>query len=161
MSIGDFIVLQHASTNGRGSQLYNVALGATAINAGEPVAITLGATNVTTPVVTSGVVATDFYVGVAQTTSTATATLNGSLEVLPLNSETVYLVNPKTAATWNTQTKYDDLVGKRMTVDCTLGVYTLNATDNSANGAVVQALDIAKYPGKVAVCFRKGLSNLV
>ncbi len=160
MSTGDFTVLEQASTNGRGSRLYNVALGATAILAGEPVATTLGATNVTTTASTAGVVATDYIVGIAQTNSTQTATVNGLVEILPLNNGTTYLANPTVAATWNTQTKYDDLVGTRVTITLAAGVYTVNATDNSNNGLVVQALDIAKYPGKVAIAFRSALSNL-
>src|SRR5258708_142006 len=105
MAKGDITVLEHASTNGRGSRLYNVALGATAILAGEPVSRVLGATNVTAGVSPLGVVATDYIVGIAQTASTQTSTANGNIEVLPINSGTTYLVNPATAATWNTQLK--------------------------------------------------------
>ncbi len=158
--IGDFTVLEQASMTGRGGRLYNVASGATAILAGEPVATVLGATSVTTTANPAGVVSTDYVVGIAATSSTQTASVAGSVEVIPLNSGTTYLVAPAVAATWNTQTKYNDLVGTRVTINLTAGVYTVNATDNSSNGLVVQALDISKYPGKVAIAFRQALSNL-
>ncbi len=160
MSTGDFTVLEQASTNGRGGRLYNVFAGATAILAGEPVATVLGASSVTTTTVTSGVVGTDYIVGIAATNSTQSASVAGTVEVLPLNSGTTYLANPTTAASWDTQAEYDALVGSRVTITWAAGVYTVNATDNASNGLVVQALDISKYPGKVAIAFRQALSNL-
>ncbi len=161
MALGDITILEQSSTEGgRGGRRYNVGLGATAINAGEPVARALGATSVTACATSAGVVSTDYIVGIATTTSTQTATANGVVNVIPLQNTTTYLIAPKTAATWNTQTKYDDLVGKRMTIDLTSSSYTLNATDNSSNACVVMPLDIAKYPGKVAIAFRTAVSDL-
>lgn len=160
MALGDFTILEQNSTNGRGSRLYNVASGATAINAGEPVARTLGATTVTIMATNKPVVATDFLAGIAQTTSTQTASVAGTVDVLPLSSGTTFLIAPKVAATWNTQALYDALVGTRVLVDLTAGVYTVLAADSANNGLIVQALDISKYPGKVAVAFRQAVSDV-
>ncbi len=64
------------------------------------------------------------------------------------------------AAAWDTQAEYDALVGKRLLIDLTSGAYTLLATDSANNGLIVMPLNIAKYPGKVAVAFRQALSDV-
>ena len=159
MASGDFTILEQNSSMGRGGRLYNIVAGST-ILAGEPVARALGGTTVTAAATSAGVVGTDFIVGIATNNSTATASVAGTVGVMPVNNGITYLVAPKTAASWDTQAEYDALVGKRITIDLTTGVYTVNATDNASNGLVVQALDISKYPGKVAVAFRTAVSDL-
>ncbi len=164
--IGDFQILEQASMTGRGSATYNVAAAATAILPGEPVVTTQGAATVTrlygtgTTGSNAPVVATDYVVGIAMTTGTQTASVAGTVEVFPLNSGTTFLANPKTAATWDTQAEYDALVGDFVLIDLASGAYTLLATNGATNGVVIQPLDIAKYPGKIACSFRAGLSNL-
>lgn len=160
MALGDITILEQNSTTGRGSRLYNVARGATAIYAGEPVQRSLGGTSVYAAFPSVPLVGTDYLVGIAATTSTQTTSANGTVDVFPLASGTTYLISPKVAATWDTQTEYDDLVGKRVLIDLTTGSYTLLATDNSSNGCVVMPLDIAKYPGKIAFAFRAAVSDL-
>lgn len=159
MALGDITILEQNSEMGRGARLYNAAT-PTVINAGEPVARTLGGVTVTPAATSAGQVGTDYIVGIAATTSTNTATAVGVVNVYPLTSGTTYLISPKTAASWDTQAEYDALVGKRVTIDLTSSSYTLNATDASGNGCVVMPLDIAKYPGKVAFAFRAALSDL-
>lgn len=160
MAIGDITILEQTNSMGRGGRVYNVALGATTINAGEPVYHTLGTTSVITGGTSQPVVNTDYFAGIALTTSTQTTTANGSVSVLPIVMGTTYLIAPKTAATWATQLAYNDLVGKRVLIDLTAGSYTLLATDNSTYGCVVMPLDISKYPGKVAFAFRNAVSDL-
>jgi len=163
MAIGDFTILEQNSSNGgRGSRKCLVAAGAasTIINPGEPVARALGAAVVTQPATNTPVVATDFYVGIAQTASTQTAAAAGTVDVIPINSAVTWLVAPKVTATFDTQSEYDALVGDRVLIDLTAGVYTVLATDGATNGLVIQPLDVAKYPGKVAVAFRAGVSDL-
>ena len=173
MASGDLTILEQLSEMGRGGRLYNVAAG-TAILAGEPVQHrVVGATVVepsltSTPVVgTSGV--EGLFVGVATTNSTNTATAAGSVYVLPVTSGATYLVAPAVAASWDTQSEYDALVGKRVllqnstTVSATaqnVGTYSVLASDSAANGCVVMALDISKYPGKVAITFRTRTSDV-
>lgn len=159
MAQGDMTILEQASTMGRGGRLYNVAAGST-IYAGEPVARALGGTTVAPAINSSPVVGTDYIAGVAVTNSTATASAAGTVDVLPLNSSTTYLIAPAVAASWDTQAEYDALVGKRVTLNLSAGVYTVNATDSANNGLIVMPLDIAKYPGKVAVAFRQACSDV-
>ncbi len=160
MALGDITVFDQSSTTGRGSAPYIVAAGATVINAGEPVQRVLGANSVTAAATNFPVVGTDYCVGVAQTTSTNTASLAGVVSVLPLNSGTTYLIKPKVAATFDTQAEYDALVGDRVLIDLTTGSYTILAADGSTGGCVIQPLDIYKYPGQVAFAFRAGASDL-
>jgi len=163
MSIGNIVVKDEGSFGNRGSQRFTVAAAATTINPGEPVAKTLG--NSTGNVVTAAatnfpVVGTDYTAGIATSTSTQTASLAGFVDVMKIGTDMVFLIAPKVAATWDTQAEYDALVGARVLIDLTTGVYTLLAADSANNGCVVQPLDISKYPSKVAFSIRAGASYL-
>lgn len=172
MALGDLLILEQNSEMSRGGRLYNVAAG-TPIYAGEPVqqrvvgAVVVEPNLTSTPVVgTSGV--EGLFVGVATTNSTNTSTAAGSVYVLPINSGITYLITPTTAGSWDTQSEYDALVGKRVllqnsvTVSSTptSGTYTLLASDSAANGCVVQAMNILEHPAKVAIAFRTRTSNV-
>ncbi len=160
MAIGDITILDQSTMAGIGARKYLVAAAATTINPGEPVAKALGAATVTAAATNTPVVATDFYAGVAATTSTQTASVAGEVNVYPLVPGVVYLIKPAVAATWDTQAEYDALVGDRVLLDLTTGSYTILAADGATFGCVVEALDIAKYPGRVAFSFRNGVSYL-
>jgi hypothetical protein len=166
LAIGDFTILENSSTSARGSRTYNVAAAATAILPGEPVVRSLGAATVTrlygtgTTGTNAPAVGTDYVVGIAMTTSTQTASAAGTVEVMPLNSATTWLANPLVAATWDTQSEYDALVGDRELVDLTSGAYSIIAGDSANNGLIVMPLDVSKYPGKIAVAFRGALSDV-
>ena len=176
MAQGDFTLLnERGAGGGRGARLYNVAAG-TPILAGEPVALlAVGGVAVipgrsSTPVVgTSGV--EGLFVGIASTNSTNSTTVAGSVNVIPVNNQDVWLVNAAVAASWDTQAKYNALVGKRVLLqngaenlayvaNVNAGTYSVLASDSAANGAVVQAMDITTNPGKVAIAFRGRVSNL-
>lgn len=174
MASGDLTVRDQNTMAGAGSHLYNVALG-TAILAGEPVQIRAVGAVVVEPMLTSlptcsttaGV--EGLFVGVAATNSTNTATAAGTVYVTPVTSGLTYLIAPTQPQSWDTQAEYDALVGKRVTLNNSttvsataqnVGSYTVNASDSANNGCSIQALDIAKYPGKVAIAFRTGTSNL-
>lgn len=168
MALGDFTILEQASWDGRGGRLYNVAAG-TPIYAGDPVQLrSLGAIVVEPALTSTPVSGTDYYVGIATTTSTNTTSAAGTVNVLPINSGITYLVAPAAPTSWDTQAEYDALVGKRVLIQNsvsvtstpTSGTYTILASDSANNGCVIQALSIAKYPGKVAFAFRAGVSNL-
>ena len=167
MAQGDFTFYRPRSAD-RGAIVYNVAAG-TPIYAGEPVQQYLGNTTgfAVFPAITSTpVVGTSYYVGIAATNSTNTASASGTVDVYPLNSSDVILGNPDTAATWDTQAEYDALVGARVliknsvsvTSTPTSGTYTVLASDSANNGCVVVPLDIFKVPGKVAFLLRTGAS---
>lgn len=168
MAIGDFTELESTNVGSRGSRTYVVGTASTSvINPGEPVTTSLGAATVTKMYGPTGVtgiaqpaVGTDYVVGIAQTTSTQTTTATGFVEVLPLNNGTTWLVTPNDTTAFDTQAEYDALVGDRVLINYASGTYTLLAADSANNGLVIQPLDIAKYPGKVAIAFRAALSNL-
>ncbi len=174
MAKNDFVILEQGIMTGRGGRLYNVAAG-TAILAGEPVAnkavgdVAVGPMGTNLPVATPTIAVEGFFVGIANTNSTNTLTAAGTVLVTPVNSSIVYLGNPDTATSWDTQAEYDALVGKRVliknstTVGATpqnVGSYTVLASDSGPNGVVVQAMNIAEHPAKVAISFRASTSNL-
>ncbi len=161
MSIGDITVLEQSCLAGRGGRAYNVAGGATTILPGEPVInATRGSTTVIAMLTNNPVAGSDYFVGIATTTSTQTSGTAGVVGVLPMDTSTTYLIAPKTAASFDTQSEYDALVGKYVLIDLTAGAYTILASDSANNGCVIQPLDIAKYPGKVAFAFREGVNTL-
>lgn len=161
MSLGDITILDAGAFGTIGSRRFAVASGTTSsIKAGELVLKALGAAAVT--VWTAGsaakpVVATDFVAGLSASTSTETTTAAGTVDVFPIVPGVVYLGNPNVAATWDTQAEYDALVGDRVLLDCSAGgVQTILASDSATSGLVIEPLDIAKYPGKVAFSLRAG-----
>lgn len=173
MALGDLVILEQNSTTARGGRLYNVAAG-TAILAGEPVQHrAVGDTTVmpsltSTPVVgTSGV--EGLFVGVATTNSTNTLTVAGTVYVMPVQSDITYLIVPAVPGSWDTQSEYDALVGKRVLMQNSAtvgasnlnnGTYSLLASDSAANGCVVLAMNITEHPGRVAICFRTRTSDV-
>ncbi len=163
MALGDIVVYGSTSVGSPSSEKFAVAASATLINAGEPVSIALGNSsgNVVTPSATNlPVVGTDFWAGIAASTSTNTAGAAGTVDVFVLQKGVTYTVAPKVAATWDTQTEYDALVGARVLIDLTTGVYTILASDGSTHGLVVMPLDIKKYPGKVRFAIRQAVDFL-
>ncbi len=170
MARGDLVVLdQNSNAGGSGARLYNVALGTT-ILAGEPVwIVALGNASVQPAPTNFPDASAHLMVGIAATDSTNTATAAGSVNVVEVNPSLVYLIAPNDSTAWDTQAEYDALVNDRVlitnsaTVTATpgnSGSYTLLASDSTNNGCVVKALDIAKYPAKVAIAFRASASIL-
>lgn len=170
MALGDVLLFKDPSFGAVGSTTRQVASGTTAsINAGEFALVALGAAAVTAWTAGSAakpVVATDFVAGLAMSTSTETATAAGTVEIMPLVPGQQFLVNPLVAATFGqgatqVQATYNALVGDRVLLNCSAGgVQTLLAVDGATSGFVIQDLDIQKYPGKVAIAPRNGLSQL-
>lgn len=98
--------------------------------------------------------------GIAASVSTDTASAAGEVYVTKLVPGLSFLIAPNVAATWDSQAKYNALVGARVTFDLTTGTYTINSTDGATNGLVVMPLTIEKYPGKVRFAIRNGASYL-
>lgn len=158
MALRDFTIYDENGFGFSGSEPFAVAAGATAILSGEPVAKALAGTTVTQLATNKPVVGTDYLAGIACSNSTQTASVAGTVQVIPIDAPVTYLVAPKVAATWDTQAEYDALVGSRVLIDLTTGTFTALAADGATYGCVVEPLDITKYPGKVRVSFRKALS---
>jgi hypothetical protein len=167
--LGDITIYQQPSAaGGRGSRRFNVASSATAINAGEPVTMVAGATAVI-PAATNLIAIPSPYVpysvsgtglvGIAETTSTNTASLNGYVDVC-LPQGTTFLITANSATVVNTQAKYDALVGHRVLIDLAAGSYTGLVADSALNGCLIVPLDVVKFPGKIAFAFLNGTSVL-
>lgn len=170
MALGDVVIFKDPSFGAIGSTTRQVASGTTSsINAGEFVLVALGSQFVTAWTAGSAakpVVATDFVAGLAMSTSSETTGAAGTVDVMPLVPGQQFLINPLVPATFGqgttqVQSTYNALVGDRVLLNCSAGgVQTLLAVDGATNGFVIQDLDIQKYPGKVAIAPRNGLSQL-
>lgn len=164
MALGDIQIYDEGQFGLAGSKKFSVASGTTSsIKAGEPVLKALGnATgNVVSAFVTNKpVVGSDYLAGISASTSTETSSAAGTVEVVPLDTRVTYLVSPNAASSWDTQAKYNALVGACVLLDVTNGVITILASNSTNNGCVVEPLDIAKYPGKVRFSLRAGLNYL-
>lgn len=171
MALGDMTLLtERSAQGGRGARLYNVSAG-TPILAGEPVQAFLGVATVWPAMTSTPVVGTTYYAGVAATSSTNTTTAAGTVNVIPVSADDTWLIAPAVAATWDTQSEYDALLNDRVLIqngaqqmayvaNSNVGTYSLLASDSATNGCVVMALEVAKYPGKVAIAIRNGANHL-
>jgi len=160
MALGDIQIYDEAAFGYPGDDEYQVNRGATVINPGEPVSKPLASSSVLALATNKPVVATDFLAGIASSTSNQTSTADGKVKVTKLVPGMTFLISPKVAATWDTQAEYDALVGSRVLLDLTGGVYTILASDGSTNGCVIMPLDVVKFPGKVRFAFRNGVTYL-
>ena len=168
MALSDIILKQDSNGFGeKGSEIFAVAASATTIKAGDPVIKALGNTTgyVVSPMLTSspvvpGVGSTAPICGVAVTTSTNTASVAGTVQVIVATPDVTFLAKPNDSTAWDTQAEYDALVGSRVLFDLTAGSYTILASDDPTYGAVIEPLDIKLYPGRVAFKFRAGTSYL-
>jgi hypothetical protein len=164
MALNDVVIYEDGAVNYPGDIKFAVAASATLINKGEPTLKTLGNTTgycvspLTDAKPQSSAAA--LTAGIAASTSTNTASAVGSVQVTKLDPKLTYLCAPTVAASWDTQAKYDALVGARVTFNLASSVYKVNATDNAAYGLVVQPLDINAYPGKVRFSIRPASTYL-
>lgn len=156
MAKGDIVPFVSSGSKTPGAIRYYVASGTTAsINAGEPVQKLAGAAGVTA-MLTNSPTTTNLAVGISASASTETASAAGYVDVIPAAAGQLFLANPKVAASWDTQAEYNALIGSRVLLDLTSSTYTILATDNSANGCIVEYLNIAEHPGKVCFSFAQG-----
>jgi hypothetical protein len=144
------------------------AASASLIYAGEPVMLVAGASTVLPNQTSNLLTVPSPYVpyattgtgllGIAETTSTNTASLAGYVDYVPVDSKTTYLITAKVSGTISTQSQYDALVGHRVLIDLTAGTYTGLIADSALNGCIIQPLNVVKLPGKIAFIFRDGVS---
>lgn len=136
---------------------------ATKIKCGEPLYIAVNGGNVATALATnlpSSAASANTISGIATSDSTDTVAAAGTVKYMKLSPLTTYLIAPNVAATWDTQTEYDALVGSQVLLDLTgtaaagTATYTILASHNAAYGCFVEPLDIKKYPGKVRFSIR-------
>lgn len=143
------------------SIIYPVAASATTIKAGEPVTRTLGALAVIPAITATPVVGTHFVVGIANTTSTNTASLAGTVSVTPVDINKIYTIKTSGTAFAN-QAAYDAKLGHRVLFTLTGVNYSIATTQADAitGGLVIMPLDVTAYPGRIAFRFRAGASDL-
>lgn len=140
---------------------HQVASGSAAsIKAGEPVLKTLGSRYVAIATTNMPTVGTDYFVGVAASDSTDTASAAGYVDVIEIDSRDEWFIAPKVAATFDTQSEYDALVGDRVLLDLTGGSWTILAADGATYGCVIRDNNVVVNPGKVKFAFRNGVSYL-
>lgn len=159
MARNDIQLVDNGAFGACGDITYQVAAGTT-IYAGEPVVVTKGTMTATAGATNSPAVASHVWAGIATTDSTATASVAGTVQVRPIMPGQIYEIKPKVAATWDTQTEYDALLGYRVLIDLTSSSYTILAADSAANGCIVMPNDVKKNPGKVRFTFVWSISNL-
>lgn len=160
MAIGNIQPFENASASKMGGALpYYVAANSTGadgtvsrIQPGEPVTKVAGAAGVLAAA-TNAPTTTLRIVGIASSVSTETASVAGTVNVIPAAPGQTWLITPDAATSWDTQAEYNALCGARVLIKNTAGVYTILATDGASNGCIVEYLDISKYPGKVAFSF--------
>ena len=156
-----------------GARKMAVASGAAAtIKAGELVLKTPGSPYVvvwTASNTAKPVVATDYIAGYSTSTSTDTAAADGTVDIISDFVGMVFLGNADVPATFGyatatgvvTQATYDALVGDRVLLKTTAaGVQTLLAADSATSGLVIEPMEVAKFPGKVAFSVKPGCSYL-
>ena len=153
LSIGDFNLKDTSYSQAPASHEFAVQSGTTAsIKAGEPVQ-KLAGTAYATLASTNFPTTTLRHVGIATSNSNETASVDGTVKVALSQPGVTWLGNADVAATWNTQAKYNALVGTRVLIKLATGVFTVLAADSAGNGCVVEYLDVVRYPGKVAFSF--------
>jgi hypothetical protein len=165
MSVNDITFRKAGAFGTIGTRRYQVNSSATTIYPGEPVYAVMSPTltQYVAPFVDASPTSTlKYVVGIAENQSTQTTTAAGYVDVFPAIPGVEYLISPTTAATYGltagseNQTTYNALVGSRVTLQLSGGAYTINATDGTNNGCVVENADMFKTSGKVAFSFRQG-----
>jgi hypothetical protein len=159
MAQGNILPYENSNASSmNGALKYRVAAGTVAsINAGEPVQKLAGAAGVAR-MLTNSPTTTNRQVGIAMSVSTETASADGLVDVIPSATGQMWIIAPKVPATYfgaagNSQATYNALIGSRVLIDLTAGVYTLLAADAAGNGCVVEYIDVSRYPGMVAFSF--------
>lgn len=160
MATGDLQPLENSISGKMGGALrYKVTSNSTGsngsvsrINPGEPVTKVAGVAGVIAAA-TNAPTTTLRIVGVAASTSTETTSADGTVNVIPAASQDLWLITPNSSTAFNTQAKYNALCGARVLIDNTTGIYTLLATDGASNGCIIEWINIADFPGKVAFSF--------
>jgi len=159
--LGDIQLYDTAGIVYPGDEVYAVAsAGAALITAGTPVLKALGGSVVSPATTNMPAVGTDYFAGIAATTSNETTSAYGTVAVTKLVSGLTWLIAPNAPTSWDTQAEYDALVGDRVLLDLTNSTWTILASDSATNGCVIMPLDIKLHPGMVRFAFRNGVNYL-
>lgn len=140
MAKNDIKIIDSAGHNVVPSRQYQTEAAATAIYAGEPVMLKTIGTAVYAAALTDAkpVIGTDYFIGIASSDSTHTASANGVVDVyIPLPG-VVYRGKAKSSAAADTAAEILALAQKRSIFDLTSTSYTLDtaAADGATNGLI-------------------------
>jgi len=115
---------------------------ATAINAGEPVKIKAAGSPYAIPLADADLtLGTDVeFLGIAATDSTHTASADGFIDVYVPVDGVVYEAKAKTAASVDTLSELNALLGDRVTFDLTSSVFTIDTDAGDAVGNAVHLI---------------------
>lgn len=161
MALGDITIYDDGPFGYPPEESYSVNLGTTtSILAGEPVSHPLASTSVVAVLGSTPTTSSEYWAGIAATSSNETTTARGIVSVTRLFPGVTYLCQPSVATSWDTQAEYDDLVGKRVLLEKASGTFKVLASDSANNGLVVEPLDISKYPGRVRFSIRNAINFL-
>lgn len=141
MAKGNIRIYDQAGHNTMPTWEWQTEAAATAILAGEPVKLKSAGSPYVIPLADAEPVigTTTQVIGIAATDSTQTASADGKIKVyLPLPG-VIYACKAKTAASFDTQSEIDALVGDNVLVDLTSSTYTI---DQSAGNAGVNGVQI-------------------
>lgn len=139
MALADIKIVDTGGLSAVPTVRWNVEAAATQIYAGD--ATIIGASQKYVIVAADGdpVVGTEVFAGIAASTSTQTASADGYVELYMPIPGVVYAAKAKSAAAANTQAEIDALIGKRVVLDLTAGVYTVDtaAADGATNAIYI------------------------
>lgn len=136
MALGDVSIIAPAGANLPPAQTFKTEAAATAIYAGEPCKVGGTGTNYAIPSAdaepaTSG----PTFIGIASSTSTQTATADGTVDIIAALPGMVFEAKAKSAAAVDTEAEILGLLNDLVLFDLTSGSYTVDtASTNSANG---------------------------
>lgn len=166
MALGNVKIYREGAFGAPGAKGFQVAgaAGFPAINPGEPVTKALGQQYVVTCATNKPAVGTDYMAGISMDASTESATVDGSVNVIPVTTGVIYMCAANSAVTITTQAQYNALVGSRVLFSKSAagntGIYTVLGTDSTNNGLVIEDLSVTRYPGMIAFSIRNGASYL-
>jgi hypothetical protein len=158
MSVNNVTILVGANASTSPMKRYQTEAAATAILYGEPVKLKSAGSEYVIPLADAEPVVgtTTAVIGIAAANSTQTSTADGIVDVFEALPGAIYLCAPKVSTTIDTQAEYNALVNTPVLFDLTAGVYTVDTgATASTSGLVIQPLEIAKYPNKVAFLIRQ------
>lgn len=136
MSLGNVSVIDPGGLNLPPARPWPVAAAATTINAGEP--CKLSSTYAVPSADAEPVTSAPTFLGIAQSTSTQTSSVDGSVDVMPVIPGVVYACKAKSSAAFDTAAEIQALIGALVLFDLTSSTYTVDtASAASTNGLVI------------------------
>lgn len=115
---------------------FRTEAGATAILAGEPVKIGGTGTNYVVPIADAEPTTTVLMMGIAASSSTHTASVGGTVEVILATPEIVWEAKAKTASTVDTDAKILALLNDVVPFDLTTGSFTVDVAAAAATNGL-------------------------